>query len=116
MVVSNKRRALVIGVSDYKSTSIPNLNLPAVNADIRNISKAFILQNINVDEPSLLNPTRSDILTRVREFCSSATSTDYLFLYFSGHGINYLNTNYLVPYDAYLDDPRYIAHYVVDVH
>jgi Caspase domain len=111
MASLNSKRALVIGVAEYESSSI--LNLPAVDTDVIRITEALTRQDFEV-EPHLLNPTRSALLTRVRQFCSSAISSDTLIIYFSGHGFGYLNDYYIVPCDAHVDDPGYFPQYLLN--
>ncbi|MGY4349751.1 subtilisin family serine protease [Bradyrhizobium sp. GM7.3] len=107
-----RRRTLIAGVSEYESQSISNLT--AVEADIRNISDALKRCDVTI-EKTLINPRRNDFFREALQFCSTAKSNDYLFIYFSGHGLSFNDVDYLVFHDAYLEDPRHIEQFLVDV-
>jgi hypothetical protein len=111
-VVTMRRRALLAGMSEYESDSIPNI--PGVSADIQHIAEAFTAAEIAVDK-ILKNVSRTEFLKTTLQFFSSAERTEYLFLYFSGHGLNFNENDYLVPHDAFLEDPRYIDDFLIDI-
>ncbi|MBD2093005.1 caspase family protein [Microcoleus sp. FACHB-1515] len=109
-----KRRALLIGIPEYESDAITNL--PIVRKDIETLHAAleksgFAIRAIGVDGESQTG--RNKILRELRRECKEAKGVEALLLYFSGHGMHYRGKDYLIPSDAFLDDPEYIEEYLV---
>ena len=111
----SKRRALLIGVPEYESDAIPNL--PIVCQDLKLLHAAleksgFSVRSLGEDGQSY---GRNQILQALRRECKDVKNVDTLVLYFSGHGLHFQGKDYLVPFDAALDDPEAIADYLVPV-
>jgi len=110
-----KRRALLIGVPEYRSDGIENLPVVRKDLEVLNSSleqSGYRVRSLGVDNASLL--TRSTIINSLRQECKKARGVETLLLYFSGHGLHYNGRDYLVPADAFLDDdPDYIEEYLV---
>ncbi|MEM9213179.1 MAG: caspase family protein [Cyanobacteria bacterium P01_F01_bin.150] len=111
----SKRRALLIGVPEYESEAIQNL--PVVCNDLKLLHAAleksgFGVRSLGEDGQSYC---RSKILQALRRECREAKGLDVLLLYFSGHGLHFRGKDYLVPFDAELDDPEAIDDYLVPV-
>jgi len=109
-----KRRALLIGIPEYESDAITDL--PVVNRDIETLHTAleksgFVIRTVGVDGESQTG--RNKVLRELRRECKEAKGVETLLLYFSGHGMHYGGKDYLIPSDAFLDDPEYIEEYLV---
>lgn len=99
-------RALLMGVSEYDSDAIQDLEFVA--NDLTSLGDA--LTNIGY-ETTLLgasgkrSPTHNSIIHSVNDFCRNDVQDDEIaILYFSGHGLHYHGKDYLVPSDATLGD------------
>ena len=107
-MVKSKRKALLIGVSEY-GEGIPPLEI--VPNDIEILQQAFEQSGFTV-EPLLSSVgkgvTKAAIRKAISKVCKSAESLDALAIYFSGHGIHYQNEgkDYLVTGDASYEDLR----------
>lgn len=99
-------RALLIGVPEYDSDAINNLDF--VPNDLNHLGGA--LANVGYEISTLggpgdRSPTHNAILTGVYEFCRHELHEDEVaIIYFSGHGLHYQGRDYLVPADATLGD------------
>ena len=106
----NRRRlALVIGNDNY--SSLPRLN-NAVN-DARAISDALRLANFEVT--SLSNLDRQRMEDSVRNFTNKLRPDDVGLFYFSGHGIQAENRNFLIPVFADIKNTSDVIYKGVDV-
>ena len=111
----SKRRALLIGVSEYESDAISNL--PIVCQDLKLLHSSleksgFTVRSFGEDG---LSYGRSKILQTLRGECKSARGVDTLLLYFSGHGMHFRGKDYLIPADAALDDAEAVEEYLVPI-
>lgn len=94
-----RRVALVIGNSDYKSLdSLPN----AVN-DIREVSD--VLRAAKFEVLSGENLSKIELEKILRQFLQTLNGADTSLIYYSGHGVQIGGGNYLVPVDAQLQTP-----------
>jgi uncharacterized caspase-like protein len=95
--VAEKRVALIIGNSTYKSvTPLPNPARDAVS-----VADMFKKAGFDVVE-SKLNLSNADMRRAIREFTSTARNADIAVVYYAGHGIEFDGVNYLIPVDAQL--------------
>ena len=100
-VHAEKRIALVIGNSDYRSVAF----LPNPRRDAKAV--ADTLREIGFDEVKLEMDLGRDAMVRaLRVFREEADKADWAMIYFAGHGIEINRVNYLVPTDARLLDDR----------
>ena len=100
-VHAEKRIALVIGNSDYRSVAF----LPNPRRDAKAV--ADTLREIGFDEVKLEMDLGRDAMVRaLRVFREEADKADWAMIYFAGHGIEINRVNYLVPTDAKLLDDR----------
>ncbi|NEP11048.1 MAG: hypothetical protein F6K14_12705 [Symploca sp. SIO2C1] len=109
-----KRRALLIGVPEYESDAIKNLPVVCQDLEALNFSleqSGYRVSSLGTDNASQL--TRNKIRYSLRRECREAKGIEILLLYFSGHGLHYNGRDYLVPADAFLDDPESIEEYLV---
>ena len=111
----SKRRALLIGVSEYESDAIPDL--PIVCQDLKSLHAAleksgFAVRSLGEDG---LSYGRSKILQTLRRECKAAQKLEILLLYFSGHGMHFRGKDYLIPSDAALDDAEAVEEYLVPI-
>jgi hypothetical protein len=109
-----RRRALLVGVSEYGSPAIASL--PIVHQDLTTLQTSLINSHFEVEIIGFkgVNETgRSQILQRLRWVCRNAKGVETLLLYFSGHGIHYRGQDYLVPSDADVSDPDYLDDYLI---
>jgi WD40 repeat protein len=88
------RVALVIGNSNYAQvTPLPN----PVN-DARAI--AALLESLGFDVITELDIGRADFISALKAFQAKAQGADIAAVYYSGHGLEYSGSNYLIPVDA----------------
>lgn len=97
---SEKRVALVIGVSSYQHA--PRLANP-VN-DARAIGEA--LERLKFDVVEVDNPDYRALAMAIREFGIRASTADFAVVYYAGHGVQVERENYLLPVDAKLERPN----------
>jgi uncharacterized caspase-like protein len=114
--VQEKRKAIIIGIDEYESSSeIPPLN-GAVNDAVEINDRLIRYGNFEISDTHYLigpNATRKNILRAVSEvfrqdnkYDLQDNKYDLVTFYFSGHGIvDDDNEGYIVPYDYYPDDP-----------
>ena len=85
------RRALVIGNAAYKS--LPAVPASAANADV--IAKA--LSQVGFEPVVKRDLTQAELLQAVRGFIGTVQPGDFVFVYFSGYGLQAEEVNYLLP-------------------
>ncbi|MEL6792600.1 MAG: caspase family protein, partial [Pseudomonadota bacterium] len=95
-----KRVALVIGNGDYVHQS------PLANPV--NDTKAMIetLESIGYDVTSYMNLDEDGMEEALYTFSEKADQADVALVYYSGHGMEISETNYLIPVDAELKRER----------
>jgi hypothetical protein len=94
---AEKRVALVIGNGFYQYQ--PPLFNPKHDAE--DVAKA--LGDLNFDVVLGLDLTRAGMNEKLDEFSRKADGADIAFVYYSGHGMQFSGSNYLLPTDASLD-------------
>jgi len=88
LLVPSKKLALCIGVNDYELQ-------PLIHAvrDAKNLAQA--LSERGFDSYLLRNPNREEVLAASGDFAKERISGDLGVVYFSGHGLEYLQRNFL---------------------
>lgn len=89
-----KRLALVIGNANYANA--PELRNPVNDARAMTAK----LEQLHFKVITVLNGTYRKMLTSLNEFADELNRYDVALFYFSGHGVQYQGTNYLVPVNA----------------
>jgi formylglycine-generating enzyme required for sulfatase activity len=97
VVTSDKRVALVIGVSKYQFA--PSLQNPA--NDARRIAEALRRLNFQVEES--YDADYRTLTQTLRAFGIRAQSADAALIFYAGHGVQVDHENYLLPADAKLE-------------
>lgn len=92
-----RRIALAIGNNLYPGIPLKN----AVN-DARAV--AGVLRDVGFEVSQFENLSRADSERAIRRFASQIRPHDTAFFYYSGHGIQIENVNYVVPVDFQADD------------
>jgi len=99
-----KRIALVVGASNYTKNPLKNPLNDAIDLSSR-------LTQFGFDVSTLLDPTYDSFRDSIRilkdKINKNNSNADVVF-YFSGHGINYDNSSWLLPVDAKIDTPKSI--------
>jgi uncharacterized caspase-like protein len=85
-----ERKALVIANWNY-----PNAVLKSPKADADSIAAA--LEGVNFNITRLNNANLNSMKSAIDTLAAHLSSEDEVVFYFSGHGTNYKNVNYLVP-------------------
>jgi len=95
--VSEKRLALVIGNSNYRSG--PKLKNPANDARLM----AQTLEDMGFTVVKKINVSKQEIEKAIQDFGSDMSSYDVGLFYFAGHGIQTEEGNFILPTDAKLN-------------
>ena len=90
---SERRTALVIGNADYEISPLQN----PVN-DARDM--AAVLKDLGFEVNTVINGTRREMSTAIRDFGRKLNQYNVGLFYYSGHGIQFEGTNFIVPIDA----------------
>jgi Caspase domain len=105
-----RRVALLIGNGDYEH--VPTL--PNATNDAKAIAAAFTaagFQSVTLKT----NLKRDEVVSALSDFARIADTADWAVVYYSGHGIEYRGTNYIIPTDARLLMDRDIDLETVDI-
>ncbi|UJR24686.1 hypothetical protein I4U23_006059 [Adineta vaga] len=98
-----RKRALVIGISDY----VMNRRLPNTINDAKEM--ASMLKNIGFiiygDEPQI-NLTYREFYDTITDFQSSIETGDMVLFYFAGHGTQWEEQNYLISVDNFREQKK----------
>ena len=100
-IAQGRRIALVIGNAAYRNVGAllnPEHDAAAIAASLRAIGFATVML---VDDA-----TREKMISSLRIFAKEAENADWAVVYYSGHGMEVLGTNYLIPIDAKLATDR----------
>ena len=93
LLTANNKVALLIGNTDYKFQPLAN----PIN-DVRAIKKTLIEIGFKKENVTVLeNASRQEIVNALYALRQQANKAEIAFLYFSGHGMQIHNTNYLFP-------------------
>ncbi len=104
----DRRVALVVGNSAYKSSPLPN----PVN-DAKAMSAALRKQGFEVIERE--NVSREGFATAAREFGDRLRGASVALFYYAGHGLQVRGRNFLVPVDADIAREDEVPYRSVDV-
>jgi hypothetical protein len=107
-----KRVAIVIGIGDYKFA--PKLTNPPNDARLiaaRLASSGFKL----VGGGALVNLDRNDFANALNDFSAMAAGADVALFYYAGHGMQLLDTNWLLPVSANPEKPTDLAYQAIDI-
>jgi Caspase domain len=97
------RIALVIGNARYRH--VRALAKPINDAK----AVAKMLQGLGFEVRTLTDQTQAQFRQEFREFRAKVGKTSIVVIYYAGHGIEVLGSNYLVPVDAKLVHPKTVA-------
>jgi ankyrin repeat protein len=102
----NKQYALIIGIDEYQSPAIPQLN-NAVN-DAKKLSEIFTGQGYQVTTLFNSQASKKSIMTALKKIRKQTKETDSFVFYFAGHGQGLSlevdeKVGYILPYDSDLD-------------
>ena len=107
---AGRRVALVIGNAAYKHA--PALQNPGNDAQLL----AATLRDAGFASVTIKSDlTREQMILALREFARETDTADWAAVYYSGHGIEFGGTNYMIPVDAQLKADRDIDLEAVDV-
>lgn len=109
-VTGGRRVALVIGNSNYGHVPV----LPNAANDAKALQRELTeagFQSVTMK----LDLKREDFVVALSEFAQVADNADWAVIYYSGHGIEYKGTNYLIPTDARLRVDRDIDLESIDI-
>ncbi|MEL6130513.1 MAG: caspase family protein, partial [Cyanobacteria bacterium J06628_4] len=108
-----KRRALLVGVPEYESSALEDL--PVVRRDLEILHAAVEQSGYSVrtmGTEGIDQTGQNKLLRAFRRELLHARGLDVLLLYFSGHGIHYEGSDYLLPSDADFDDPAFVQYLI----
>lgn len=77
-----KRKALFVGVNDYRDSNIRNLDYSVLDAN----SLHDIFEELGYETDILQNPGKSDVFHAVERLTDGMTPDDFFLFYFAGHG------------------------------
>ena len=100
---AERRVAMVIGNAAYQSA--PPLMTPTTDA--AEVSKLLRALDFSVIE--LTNVDKVGMERALRQFSAEMNDADVALFYYSGHGVQVGDVNYLVPISAKIDGPRSLA-------
>ena len=98
------RRALLIGVNEYKNFR----KLNYCGADVQAVGKRLALAGFNADKVVViqdaamrsLQPDKEKIVTQIKLLLEASQPDDLVLLAFAGHGVRVGGKSYLAPYEA----------------
>ena len=103
------KRALVIGNSAYQDVSLPHA--------VRDANEmTATLEEIGFVVTTHLNATQQTLTQIIHTFAQELQPDDVVFVYFSGHGAQVDQVNYLIPIGAHILSEEDIPHKAVAVH
>jgi hypothetical protein len=101
VALSEKRIALVIGNNAYANAPLRN---PVNDA----LAMKIQLQQLGFNVHQYLDQPFKDMAKAINDFGLKAKDYDLALVYYAGHGIQYGESNYLVPVDAALNYPELV--------
>ena len=107
---AERRVAMVIGNAAYQSA--PPLMTPTTDA--AEVSKLLRALDFSVIE--LTNVDKVGMERALRQFSAEMNDADVALFYYSGHGVQVGDVNYLVPISAKIDGPRSLALDTIALH
>ena len=100
---AERRVAMVIGNAAYQN--VPPLNTPTTDA--AEVSK--LLRSLDFSVIELTNVDKVGMERALRQFSAEMDRADVALFYYSGHGVQVGDVNYLVPISAKIDGARSLA-------
>ena len=98
----SSRKALLVGAAEYGDGFTP---LPAVRNDLPALAAALAQAGYEVEVcADEVAASAQDLEDRLTEFCTSGEADDIRVLYFSGHGLQVDNTDFIVPASTHRQD------------
>ncbi|MBI3699159.1 MAG: tetratricopeptide repeat protein [Afipia sp.] len=108
--IDGKRVALIIGNAEYQNIGV----LPNASRDARLFAKA--LRDVGfTDVSESYNLTREQMMKSLANFSKLAYDADWAAIYFAGHGVEILNTNYLLAADAKISTEQDVSKQAVNL-
>ena len=105
---NEKRKAIVIGMSDYGGDG---LNLPLTINDANDMSN--VLRQLGFEVTLLTDNDLKSLENNLKNWYSTIQGNDMAIFYYAGHGVQVKGQNYLLPidfpHDACEDDVKYEA-------
>ena len=92
------KRALVIGIADYKHATIlttPPVDATAIAAALTKADPGIVLRSVPTNKMD-----RKGLIDELMAFAATVEEGDVAFVFYSGHGIERDGVNYIVPSDA----------------
>jgi uncharacterized caspase-like protein len=109
--LSSTKRALLIGNNNYKVGN----KLDCCEYDVEDVGKE--LEKIGFHVTIRVDQTYRDMVSLITRFQNQICEGDLVVFFFSGHGVQWNNENYLVPIDneSFADNPNMYEYYAVSV-
>jgi len=107
------KKALLIGVPEHTPKSnIPSFPKVVIN-DLEALKSVLESNKYKVEvlgiEKKGIYPTKNHILNEIKSFILDANEGDILLIYFSGHGLHFQGSDYIIPYDAVIKNPEHFS-------
>jgi len=114
MTENHKRYAVVVGVSEYEDdiSSLPfakndAVRISSILSQIASFGedRVYLLANGTESSSSIhaIQPTRANILQKLKYICDAAGTDDLILFYFAGHGAEVSKSPYLLSCDTKMD-------------
>jgi len=97
--LADKRVALVVGISQYRNTT---LNLPNPKNDAEDV--AAVLRTLGFEVIYKTDVSKRELELSMAQFARAATNADAALFFYAGHALQYQGQNFLMPADATLED------------
>src|SRR6266436_6016492 len=97
----SRKSALVVGVSHYSSSSLPELRY--ASTDAKEMAATLKSQGFRVETLINKDATRTNVLRSLEKLRNRTSHGDVGLFYFSGHGLQLGDNSYISPYDATAD-------------
>ena len=91
--IASQRSALVVGNGDYEFSPLKNPTNDALDV-------ASVLREVGFSVRHLQNVSRKELRQAIREFRDDLSENDVGLFYYSGHGVQSNNENFLIPIGA----------------
>ncbi len=105
---AERRVALVVGNSNYKTA---NISLVNPKNDAQDISST--LKDLGFDVITTVDATKRDMDLALQNFARKATDADSALFFYAGHAMQFQGRNYLMPTDAELEDEISVRYQMV---
>jgi Caspase domain len=105
---ADRRVALVVGNSNYKS---PGISLPNPRNDAEDVSA--VLKTLGFEVKTTVDASKRDMDLALADFARRATDADSALFFYAGHAMQFQGRNYLMPTDAELEDEISVRYQMV---